>query len=129
MRVQLFDQPLPTGVTLACRATGPADAPRRAVFLHGFPEAAFAWDDVISALAAADPGLRCVAPNQRGYAGSSAPPEVSAYRAKHLVADIAALLDVVAGPGQPIDLLVAHDWGGGVAWNFAALLPQRSGSW
>ncbi|OYV00320.1 MAG: alpha/beta hydrolase, partial [Burkholderiales bacterium PBB5] len=28
-------------------------------------------------------------------------------------------------PGQPIDLLVAHDWGGGVAWNLAALLPQR----
>ena len=125
MPIQLFDQPLPTGVTLACRATGPADAPRRAVFLHGFPEAAFAWDAVITALADADPGLRCVAPNQRGYAGSSAPTEVSAYRAKHLVADIAALLDVVAGPGAPIDLLVAHDWGGGVAWNFAALLPQR----
>lgn len=125
MPIQLFDQPLPTGVTLACRATGPADAPRRAVFLHGFPEAAFAWDAVITALADADPGLRCVAPNQRGYAGSSAPAEVSAYRAKHLVADIAALLDVVAGPGAPIDLLVAHDWGGGVAWNFAALLPQR----
>jgi pimeloyl-ACP methyl ester carboxylesterase len=123
--IQLFDQPLSTGVTLACRASGPADAPRRAVFLHGFPEAAFAWDAVITALAAADPGLRCVAPNQRGYAGSSAPTEVSAYRAKHLVADIAALLDVVVGPGAPIDLLVAHDWGGGVAWNFAALLPQR----
>jgi pimeloyl-ACP methyl ester carboxylesterase len=125
MPIQLFAQPLSTGVTLACRATGPADAPRRAVFLHGFPEAAFAWDEVITALAEADPGLCCVAPNQRGYAGSSAPAEVSAYRAKHLVADIAALLDVVAGPGQPIDLLVAHDWGGGVAWNFAALLPQR----
>ena len=123
--ISLFDQPVAPGITLACRATGPVDAPRRALFLHGFPEAAFAWDEVITALAAADPGLRCVAPNQRGYAGSSAPPEVSAYRAKHLVADIAALIDAVAGPGVPIDLLVAHDWGGGVAWNFAALLPQR----
>lgn len=123
--ISLFDQPVAPGITLACRATGPVDAPRRALFLHGFPEAAFAWDEVITALAAADPGLRCVAPNQRGYAGSSAPPEVSAYRAKHLVADIAALIDAVAGPGAPIDLLVAHDWGGGVAWNFAALLPQR----
>ncbi len=123
--ISLFDQPVAPGITLACRATGPVDAPRRALFLHGFPEAAFAWDDVITALAAADPGLRCVAPNQRGYAGSSAPAEVSAYRAKHLVGDIAALMDAVAGPGAPIDLLVAHDWGGGVAWNFAALLPQR----
>jgi len=125
MPITLYDQALPTGVTLACRATGPVDAPRRAVFLHGFPEAAFAWDDVLLALAAADPGLRCVAPNQRGYAGSSAPAEVSAYRAKHLVADIAALMDAEAGAGAPIDLLVAHDWGGGVAWNLAALLPQR----
>ena len=83
------------------------------------------WDEVIAALVSADPGLRCVAPNQRGYAGSSAPADVAAYRAKHLVSDIAALTDAVAGPGAPIDLLVAHDWGGGVAWNFAALLPQR----
>jgi pimeloyl-ACP methyl ester carboxylesterase len=125
MAITLYDQTLPTGVTLACRAAGPVDAPRRAIFLHGFPEAAFAWDGVVAALTAADPGLRCVAPNQRGYGDSSAPAEVSAYRAKHLVADIAALMDVVAGRGAPIDLLVAHDWGGGVAWNLAALLPQR----
>lgn len=125
MAITLYDQTLPTGVTLACRAAGPVDAPRRAIFLHGFPEAAFAWDAVITALAASDPGLRCVAPNQRGYAGSTAPADVGAYRAKHLVADIAAMVDQLAGPGAPIDLLVAHDWGGGVAWNFAALLPQR----
>ena len=119
-----FDLTLPHGITLACRAAGAADAPRRAVFLHGFPEAAFVWDEVMAALAG--PGLRCVAPNLRGYAGSSAPAEVSAYRAKHLVADLDALIDAtVATPGAPIDLLVAHDWGGGVAWNYAALRPQR----
>lgn len=125
MTITQYDQALPSGVTLACRAAGPADAPRRALFLHGFPEAAFVWDEVMQALCAADPGLRCVAPNQRGYERSSAPPEVADYRAKHLVGDIAAMVDAVAGPGRPIDLLVAHDWGGGVAWNFAALLPQR----
>lgn len=125
MTITLYDQPLPTGVTLACRAAGATDAPRRAILLHGFPEAAFAWDEVMQALVAADPALRCVAPNQRGYAGSSAPADVAAYRAKHLVADLAAMVDAVAGAGQAIDLLVAHDWGGGVAWNFAALLPQR----
>ena len=125
MPIEQFNQTLPTGVTLACRASGPADAPRRVLFLHGFPEAAFAWDDVMLALSAADPGLRCVAPNQRGYAGSSAPKEQSAYRAKHLVADIAAMMDVVAGPDAPIDMLVGHDWGGSLAWNVAALLPHR----
>lgn len=122
MTITLFDQPLPTGVTLACRASGAADALQRVLFLHGFPEAAFVWDAVLKALA---PQARCVAPNLRGYGRSSQPQGVQHYRAKHLVADVAAMIDVVAGPGRPIDLLVAHDWGGGVAWNLAALLPQR----
>ncbi len=123
MTISLFNQALPHGVTLSCRAAGPADAPRKALFLHGFPEAAFVWDGVMTALA---PQVRCVAPNLRGYGGSSAPTEVSAYRAKYLVADLTAMIDAVSGsPDAPIDLLVAHDWGGGVAWNLAALLPQR----
>ena len=123
MTIRCFDQTLPHGISLSCRAAGPLDAPRRALFLHGFPEAAFVWDDVMTALA---PQLRCVAPNLRGYAGSTAPAELSAYRAKHLVADLAALIDVSCGAqGSAIDLLVAHDWGGGVAWNLAALMPHR----
>ncbi len=122
MTISEFDQQLPNGITLACRAAGPVDAPQRAIFLHGFPEAAFVWDEVLAALA---PTVRCVAPNLRGYAGSSAPADPSAYQAKHLAADLSALIDVVAGPGRAIDLLVAHDWGGGLAWTFAALQPQR----
>jgi pimeloyl-ACP methyl ester carboxylesterase len=123
MTISCFDQTLPHGITLSCRAAGPLDAPRRALFLHGFPEAAFVWDEVMAALA---PQLRCVAPNLRGYAGSTAPAELKAYRAKHLVADLAALIDAICGADDSaIDLLVAHDWGGGVAWNLAALLPQR----
>ena len=126
MTITCFDQTLPHGISLACRASGPADAPRRALFLHGFPEAAFVWDGVMSDLADSVPGLRCVAPNLRGYAGSSAPTDLAAYRAKHLVADLAALIDATCGAdGAAIDLLVAHDWGGGVAWNLAALSPQR----
>ena len=126
MSIELFDQAVAAGITLGCRAAGPVDAPQRALFVHGFPEAAFVWDDVMQALAgdAAAP-LRCVAPNLRGYGPSSAPTALSAYRAKHLVADLAAMVDATAAPGQPLDLLVAHDWGGGVAWNYAALHPQR----
>ena len=120
--ISLFDQSLPNGITLACRAAGSVAAAQRAIFLHGFPEAAFVWDEVMAALA---PQMRCVAPNLRGYAGSSAPADASTYQAKHLAADLAALIDVVAGPGRAIDLLVAHDWGGGLAWTFAALQPQR----
>lgn len=109
---------LPHGMTLSCRLAGKADAGRRIVFLHGFPEGAFIWDDMMLALAG---DARCVAPNLRGYERSSAPQDVQAYRAKHLVADLEALVRWV---GAPVDVLVAHDWGGGVAWNFAALRPN-----
>lgn len=101
---------------LACRAAGAG--PRRVVLLHGFPEAAFIWDEVLLALAPAISGL---APNLRGYPGSGHPAEVAAYRTRHLVADLVALIEATGGP---LDLLVAHDWGGAVAWNLAAQRPD-----
>ena len=117
MTIQLFDQALPHGITLSCRSSGPEDAPRRVLLLHGFPEGAFIWDEVMQRIGAA---ARCIAPNLRGYERSSAPAAVEAYRARHLVDDVAALIEAI---GAPIDLLVAHDWGGGVAWNLAAQRP------
>jgi pimeloyl-ACP methyl ester carboxylesterase len=66
-----------------------------------------------------------VAPNLRGFERSSAPPEVSAYRPKLLVQDMAALIAIEAEPhGGQLAALVAHDWGGAVAWNLANQLPQ-----
>ncbi|MDT7837347.1 alpha/beta fold hydrolase [Aquabacterium sp. OR-4] len=124
--ISQFDLPLPGSqpqpVSLACRAAGRPDAARRVLLLHGFPQAAFAWDEVLLALA---PEAYALAPNQRGYAGSSAPAEVAAYRVRHLVADALALLaHLGVSAERPLDLLVAHDWGGGVAWNLAALRPE-----
>jgi pimeloyl-ACP methyl ester carboxylesterase len=115
--VETFDAVLPHGITLSCRAAGNAALPR-ALLLHGFPEGAFVWDEVMRSVAGV---ARCVAPNLRGYERSSAPADVGAYRAKHLVADVAAL---IAQQGAPIDLLVGHDWGGAIAWNLAAQAPQ-----
>lgn len=117
--IREFAAPLPHGITLACRTGGVAprpDAPR-VLLLHGFPEAAFVWDEVIGLLAGE---AACWAPQLRGYAGSSAPAELAAYRAKHLVSDIAALIE---RQGAPVDLLVAHDWGGALAWSLAAQRP------
>ena len=105
---------LPHGIKLSCRVAGPVDAPVL-VFLHGFPEAAFVWDDLLRHFATR---FRCVAPNLRGFADSSAPAEVEAYRVKHLLTDLSALIQIVS-PGRPLAALVAHDWGGAVAWNFA----------
>ncbi len=118
LSIRCFDTALQHGITLSCRANAEAPGLPRTLLLHGFPEAAFVWDEVMLRL---EGRVQCVAPNLRGYERSSAPVEVQAYRAKHLVTDIAAL---IAQQGAPIDLLVAHDWGGAVAWNLAALKPE-----
>jgi len=114
--IRHFDLALPQGISLACRAAGQGRV--RAMMLHGFPEAAFVWDDVMLRLA---PRAACVAPNLRGFVGSSAPTDVSAYRAKQVVGDVAAAIETL---GAPLDLLVAHDWGGALAWSLAAQRPD-----
>jgi epoxide hydrolase 4 len=113
-------QTLPHGITLSIRSAGAKGRPVL-MFLHGFPEAAFVWDGLLSHFAQpGNGGFRCIAPNLRGFEQSSAPAEVGAYRPKHLVQDIAAL---IALEGNQIECLIAHDWGGAVAWNLAASAP------
>ncbi len=115
--IETFVQKLPSGIELSCRASGRPDAPVL-VFLHGFPEAAFVWDAMLEHFG---DRYRCVAPNLRGFERSSSPPEVEAYRAKHLTGDIAALIDALGGR---LEALIAHDWGGALAWGMAALHPE-----
>jgi len=125
MNIETWQQALPHGITLSCRAAGERGRPVL-MFLHGFPEAAFIWDELLEHFAQpAHGGYRCVAPNLRGFEQSSQPVDVSAYRPKHLVQDIVALAQL---EGAPLACLVAHDWGGAVAWNFAnqhAALTRR----
>ncbi len=114
-------QSLPHGITLSCRSAGEKGRPVL-MFLHGFPEAAFIWDGLLEHFSQTENGgWRCVAPNLRGFERSSAPPDAAAYRARHLVQDIAAL---IALEGGTLECLVAHDWGGAVAWNLAASQPK-----
>lgn len=116
--IDTFDAVLPHGITLACRAAGRPGAPVL-LFLHGFPEAAFVWDATLEHFA---DRYRCVAPNLRGFGPSSAPAEAEQYRVKHLQADLEALIAQLGG--GPLEALVAHDWGGAVAWTLAALRPD-----
>ena len=118
--IETFALALGNGIELSCRAAGRSGDPVL-VFLHGFPEAAFVWDELLEHFSA---HYRCVAPNLRGYERSSAPPEVEAYRAKHLIADISSLIDVLGGQ---LAALVAHDWGGALAWGLAAQRPEAIG--
>jgi pimeloyl-ACP methyl ester carboxylesterase len=93
------------------------------LFLHGFPEGAFIWDGLLAHFAQpAHGGYRCVAPYLRGFGASSSPAEVAAYRPKFLVQDLVALIALETG-GAPLACLVAHDWGGAVAWNLANQHP------
>ena len=120
IRLQRVD--LPHGIALDCRVAGQAGRPVM-LFLHGFPEAAFVWAPLLTHFSApANGGYLCVAPDMRGYAGSSSPTDVKAYRAKELVKDIIALKHHFS-PQQPLACLVAHDWGGAVAWNAANQHP------
>ncbi len=124
--IQTFEQALPHGITLSCRATGEPGRPVL-LFLHGFPEAAFVWDTLLEHFARPEHGgYRCLAPNLRGYERSSAPLETAAYRAKPLLQDLRELVQMITAdsptPGQ-LAGLVAHDWGGALAWGFAAQHP------
>jgi pimeloyl-ACP methyl ester carboxylesterase len=108
---------LPHGITLTCHQAGLVGQPR-VLLLHGFPEAGFIWQPVQQRLA--DRALLWP-PNLWGFADSSAPTERAAYRPRALVADVVALIEAM---GCSLDLLVAHDWGGALAWNLAAQRPD-----
>jgi epoxide hydrolase 4 len=125
IEIETFQQALPHGITLSCRAAGTRGRPVL-MFLHGFPEAAFVWDPLLKHFAKPENGgYRCVAPNLRGFEKSSSPTEVSAYRVKFLMQDIAALVEIeTVNSGGQLDCLIAHDWGGAVAWGFANQMPH-----
>jgi pimeloyl-ACP methyl ester carboxylesterase len=107
------------GVQLRVTEAGDHGAPV-VVLAHGFPELAYSWRHQIPALA--DAGYHVLAPDQRGYGGSSKPEAVDAYNVVELSADIVGLLDDV---GAERAVLVGHDFGGVVAWNAPLLHPDR----
>jgi epoxide hydrolase 4 len=87
------------------------------VLLHGFPEMWWSWRYQIPALALA--GYRVVAPDLRGYNETDAK---GPYDIDTLRDDVVALLDHL---GADKAMVVAHDWGGGVAWHLAGTRPSR----
>ena len=98
---------------------GPADGPLM-IFIHGWPEIGLLWRAQITHFAAA--GWRCVAPDMRGYGGSSVPTSTGAYAVRELVADMVELHDALGG--KPA-VWVGHDWGSPVVWGMATHHPDR----
>ncbi len=116
------------------------------IFLHGFPEFWYEWKNQLAEFSR---DHTAVAPDMRGYNLSSKPAELSAYQIPQLVEDVRALATMLnrdvrrstfdvrrsetapnVEPRTPNDehpdrfTLVAHDWGGVVAWVFAAQHPE-----
>ena len=90
------------------------------ILAHGFPELAYSWRHQLPALAAA--GFRAVAPDQRGYGGSSRPQRIEDYDLEHLSGDLLGLLDDL---GEDKAVFVGHDWGAILVWQLALLAPER----
>jgi epoxide hydrolase 4 len=107
------------GITLHVVQVGAADG-EVVILLHGFPECWLAWSRQVDALVAQ--GYRLWLPDQRGYNTSDKPAGIRAYAIDELVRDIAGLIDAT---GRRAVTLIAHDWGGVVAWQIAARHPQR----
>src|SRR5712692_1019074 len=88
------------------------------LFLHGFPEFWYEWKNQLTEFGK---DHHAVAPDMRGYNLSDKPAELDQYQVKYLVEDIRALAGHLAHNKKFI--LVAHDWGGAVAWAYAIAHP------
>jgi epoxide hydrolase 4 len=103
------------GVRLHCalQGTGPA-----MLFLHGFPEFWYCWRHQIAEFASK---FKTVTPDMRGYNTSDKPIGVEQYRMSVLVEDLRGLIEAL---GEEKVIMVAHDWGGAIAWAFAEKYPH-----
>lgn len=90
------------------------------LLIHGWPELWYSWRHQLPALAAA--GFHAVAPDVRGYGESDCPPNVEDYSLKNMLPDFTGILDAL---GEQTAVVVGHDWGSALAWNSAALYPDR----
>jgi len=107
-------------ITLSVHDAGDGGQRPAVVFSHGFPELGYSWRYQVPAVA--DAGFRAVAPDQRGYGGSSAPDAVEAYDIECLCGDLAALCDQLEIERA---IFVGHDWGGAVIWAMPEIHPER----
>ncbi|MCO5120412.1 MAG: alpha/beta hydrolase [Burkholderiaceae bacterium] len=105
------------GIRLHYASAGEQGAPLM-LFMHGFPEFWYAWKDFLPHYGR---HRFAVAPDLRGYNLSSRPAEVEQYRIGRLIDDIDKLIKAL---GYRDAIVVAHDWGGALAWSVAISRPE-----
>lgn len=89
------------------------------IFVHGWPELSLSWRHQLPCFASL--GFRAVAPDMRGYGGSSVYARHEDYALEHAVAD---MLELLASLGHQRALWVGHDWGAPVVWSIASHHPE-----
>ncbi len=105
------------GVTLRTLVKGEGPL---VILLHGFPEFWHLWRHQIDPIIEA--GYKVAVPDQRGYAGSDAPPAIEDYDILHLTDDVLGIADAL---GYDDFIVIGQDWGCIVAWHTALLHPDR----
>jgi pimeloyl-ACP methyl ester carboxylesterase len=105
---------LPIGnLTFDALASGPEDGPL-VLLLHGFPQTALAFHEVLPRLGAA--GLHAVAVTQRGYSPGARTDDVAGYEPAALADDVLGMADAL---GTQRFHVVGHDLGALVTWQLA----------
>lgn len=108
------------GVNIHYVQAGPKNLNQPTIFfLHGFPECWATWTDQ---LAHFSKNYRVIAPDLPGYNLSDKPKELSFFTVPNLVKFFAEFIQTVA-PEERV-YLVAHDWGGAIAWPLTAFFPN-----
>ena len=90
------------------------------VMIHGFPDFWYSWNEQIKALQSTH---RVAAMDLRGYNRSDKPKGLENYAIPKLVSDVAS---VIRDMGEKKAVIVGHDWGGMVAWQFAMMQPEMT---
>ena len=90
------------------------------VMIHGFPDFWYSWNEQIKALQSTH---RVAAMDLRGYNRSDKPKGLENYAIPKLVSDVAS---VIRDMGEKKAVIVGHDWGGMVAWQFAMMKPEMT---
>ena len=88
------------------------------VMIHGFPDFWYTWRNQMDALSGQ---YQVAAIDLRGYNLSDKPAGEENYDMRLLIGDVAA---VIKHLGREKAIIVGHDWGGAISWQFAFHMPQ-----